>query len=161
MKTMEEMKNHYNSFDSWMLSLKQMSNEEWFQPIHEGKWSAAEIVSHLIAWDRFTLDQRLGKLKENAVLDPFPDFQSVNDRAAEYAKSGITKEELIAEFMEVRSAAVAGFLKFEGEEHQFHFKIGNHSFTIASYMDDFIGHDLHHKGQIDAFLEKNESTGIA
>ncbi|TDL80143.1 DinB family protein [Peribacillus frigoritolerans] len=159
MKTMEEMKNHYSSFDSWILSLKQMRNEEWFQPIQEGKWSAAEIVSHLIAWDRFTLDQRLGKLKENAVLDPFPDFQSVNDRAAEYAKSGITKDELIAEFMEVRSAAVDGLLKFEGEELQFHFKIGDHPFTIASYMEDFIGHDLHHKAQIDAFLEKTKAPG--
>jgi uncharacterized damage-inducible protein DinB len=160
MRTIEEMKNHYKNFNSWVLSLKQLSHEEWLQPIDEGKWSSAEIISHFISWDRFTLDQRLGKLKENAVLDPFPDFQSVNDRAAEYAKSGVTKNELIDEFIEIRSAAVEGFLKFEGAEHQFHFKIGNHPFTIASYMEDFIGHDLHHKAQIAAFLAKNESCGI-
>jgi uncharacterized damage-inducible protein DinB len=160
MRTIEEMKNHYKNFDSWVVSLKQLLHEEWLQPIDEGKWSSAEIISHIIAWDRFTLDQRLGKLMGNDVLDPFPDFQSVNDRAAEYAKSGVTKNEMIDEYIEVRSALVEGFLKFEGAVHRFHFKIGKHPFTIASYMEDFIGHDLHHKAQIVAFLAKNESCGI-
>jgi uncharacterized damage-inducible protein DinB len=160
MRTIEEMKNHYKNFDSWVLSLKQLLHGEWLQPIDEGKWSSAEIISHIIAWDRFTLDQRLEKFMGNDVLDPFPDFQSVNDRAAEYAKSGVTKNEMIDEFIEVRSALVEGFLKFEGAVHQFHFKIGKHPFTIASYMEDFIGHDLHHKAQIFDFLAKNESCGI-
>ncbi|MGP1907207.1 DinB family protein [Metabacillus sp. JX24] len=158
MKTLDEMYQHYSDFTNWVISLEFTSEELWHHPIDHGKWSVAELISHLISWDRFTLEQRLQNIHMNAVLDPFPDIEAVNSRAAVYAKSGIGKKALIQEFVKARSAVVEEFRSFTGKECDFKFSIGDHPFTIAGYMEEFIHHDLHHKAQIDAFLNKMEKS---
>lgn len=122
---------------------------EWFNPIADGKWSPAEIIAHHIAWVRFTLEQRLPSVEPNAKLEPFPEFQTVNDAAASYAKSGITKKDLREEFLNVRESVIETFQPFSEVGLSTTLSIGDHQFTILTYMEDFIGHDNHHRKQIE------------
>lgn len=148
LKIFVDLTTHYKMFNTWVSSLEEMSEEEWFKPIASEKWSIAEIISHLIAWDHFTIEEILAKLVPNVKLNPFPDFQIFNNNAAQYAKNGISKEQLINEFLVIRTKLVKETQAFFDIENKFSFYIGDQSFTIVSYIEDVICHDLHHMEQI-------------
>lgn len=142
-----EMKEHYKNFQVWLQSLNSVNDNKWFAPIAEGKWSPAAIVSHLLFWDKHSLKDRFPNFKNGAELVAYPDFQQVNDSAREYAHSGVTKEEILNEIIEVRKQYFH-FLDLYNDHLTDAFSIGNHSLTIKEYFEDFIGHDLHHQKQI-------------
>lgn len=145
---------HYESFSLWLESLKKLEQYSWQQPVSEGKWPVAAVVTHLLFWDRYSLKERFPLFKEGAELESFPDFQSVNDAAKEYAEKH-DQIEIIDELLAVREQ----FLKMLGnmteENLDILFMIGKHSLTIRDYFIDFIEHDLHHKKQI------MEATGVS
>ncbi len=144
----EELLTHYKEMNEWIYSLKGEKDRKWFEPIAEGKWSQAAIIAHLLYWDQYSLEKRFPHIKEGVTLERFPDFQSVNDRAKEYAHSGIEKADLIAELLAIRNKIEFYIDSLTEEDLRTAFHIGEHPLTLGEYFDDFASHDLHHKKQI-------------
>lgn len=147
-----EITKAYESLNQWFQSLTSVEEQKWFAPIDEGKWSTAAVISHLLFWDRFSLEERFPFMKEGVSLPPFPDFQTVNDKAREYAESGITKNELLKELIDSRIELLSVINSYSEEELDISFSIGDHQLTIREYFVDFIQHDYHHKNQIEVLL---------
>ncbi|WP_102691327.1 DinB family protein [Rummeliibacillus pycnus] len=142
---------HYKQSIQFVEGLRGLSNDQWFTPIAEGKWSTCEIIGHLIPWDRFLLEQRLPSL--NAKIKPeSPKVQDVNTNAALDSKEK-KKEDLIQEFIEVRWKLLRRLHELSQEVFEQTFVIGKSNLTLVGYFDGLIKHDLHHFQQITNFLK--------
>jgi hypothetical protein len=148
-----EIKEHYENFQEWLQSLKSVDDQVWFAPIAEGKWSISAIISHLLFWDRHSLNHFLPAFKQDAILEGFPDIQQVNDAAREYAHNGITKEQLINEIIAERQSYFHFIEKFGEENLQQSFFIGKHPMSVEEFFIDFTGHDLHHQKQVNEAIK--------
>lgn len=151
---LDQMKQHYIEFDIWINSLRDVTNTEWQMPLGEGRWSVAAVVTHLLFWDKFSLEERFPFFKEGAELPSFPDFQGVNDRAREYAENIATKEQILDELLAVRKEYREMLEQMDNDKLAVSFKISNHQLTIGEYFEDFIQHDIHHQKQVNQALGK-------
>jgi uncharacterized damage-inducible protein DinB len=149
---LKEIQQHYKEFDGWIDSLKGLADTEWNMPLGDGKWSVAAVVSHLLFWDQYSLKERFPYFREGAELPSYPDFQSVNERAREYADSKATKEEILDELLAVREEFHKMLEGMDNDKLAVSFKISNHQMTVGAYLIDFIQHDLHHQKQVEAAL---------
>lgn len=77
-----------------MDALKTMEKTVFFHPIAEGKWSTAEIISHISFWDQYIREETLPQMKKDAVIESI-DFDTLNNQAADYALSGVSQQHLI------------------------------------------------------------------
>ncbi|MDF2039497.1 DinB family protein [Cytobacillus oceanisediminis] len=143
----QEIITHYESFSVWLESLKDLGQENWLKPVSAGKWPVSAVVAHLLFWDRYSLEERFPFFKEGSVLESYPDFQSVNDAAGEYAKKH-AQLEIIEELLSVRRQFLRMLECMSEEKLDTAFKIGSTSLTVRDYFADFIEHDIHHKKQI-------------
>ncbi|WP_257391801.1 DinB family protein [Mesobacillus jeotgali] len=149
---LEHMKEHYVKFDGWIESLRNLKDSEWHKPLAEGSWTVAAVVSHLLFWDKYSLEERFPLFKEGAILPSYPDFQYVNDRAREYAEKQASKDQILDELLAVRKEFHSILEKMDSKRLGVSFKISDHQMTINTYFTDFILHDLHHQRQVDAVL---------
>ncbi|WP_139489530.1 DinB family protein [Brevibacillus dissolubilis] len=144
----------YTSLITWAEDdLAKLDDETWLTPMKPGKWSIAEVLSHLIAWDRFVCEERIQHIQPGEILHKVSsDEQETNRRAAEYARAGISKEALIAEFKETRQKLIDAVDALSEAEFITPFRIGERELTIETYMQGMIHHDTHHRQEIDDFL---------
>jgi [ribosomal protein S5]-alanine N-acetyltransferase len=132
---------------AWSLKYKQLSDDLWFKPFKEGSWGAAEVISHLIFWDQFVIDSRLKPYLLNGQQPQVDvDVQSVNDKAAEFARK-VSKENLIDQFVSTRDE-LTGYLQ-EMPEDVFLQKVPGKSITWDEYFQGLAEHDNRHKRQIE------------
>lgn len=118
----------------------------FFSPISEGKWSSAAIVAHLLLWDQYIQNSRLPfMLAGDTLATGQVDVQAINNDAQNFAHSGISKEELIDQFINNRKNLLE-----ELEKVDLHtvFTIGEHSLTLEKYLVGMVEHDEHHMKQI-------------
>ncbi|MBU8919308.1 DinB family protein [Bacillus sp. FJAT-29953] len=142
------------SLIEWVDSLKEISNDLWFRPFKEGAWGIAGVISHFISWDKFLITNRVACIYHH---EEFPalniDVEAVNKNASQYARSGISKEDLITEFITVRKELVS-FLQKIPEETFTEPYPGREHMTIGEYFAGMIEHDLKHKEQIEEHINK-------
>lgn len=150
--TLEQIKQEHESFLKWVNNLKTISNNTWSSPYTDGKWSPSEIIAHLLFWDRFMLSLSIIDVQPGDCLPDFPPIQEENERAAKYAREIESKEQLIEEFIETRKNFLSQINELNEDQLNIPFKVGNHSYTVLSLLEDFQGHDLHHKQQIQSVL---------
>ncbi len=117
------------------------------KPYQEGKWSPNEIIMHLAEWDRFTLENRLPRMKEGEFHERYPNFQEFNTKAAAAANEQTFKETL-AYAKEQRTKIRQRLQEIDESEWDKTFFIEEHPMTIRQYFTDFLQHDQHHKKQI-------------
>ncbi|MFZ3579484.1 DinB family protein [Virgibacillus sp. DJP39] len=145
--------NEKSAIIDWVLSLKKIDDALWFAPFAEGKWGIADVISHLIAWDHFMIDNRLTYVLKN---EPSPsvevDVESVNQQASNYARSGISKNDLINAFVSTRSELVSILEKISTEAYSKPLP-GIAKLTLSEYLAGNIKHDLKHKEEIDLHIE--------
>ncbi|MGN1400609.1 MAG: DinB family protein [Bacillus sp. (in: firmicutes)] len=157
----------FNGYSSWLDSLFTLDETSWSEPIATGKWSVSEIIAHIAKWDRHILDKVIPSTLTGKGME-FPEFDSFNKAAAEYAKAGITKEALLEEAKNVRESLVkrlAGLstavlqqpLPSNGVTHCPHTGV---PYSLIYIIDEFISHDQHHKEQIMHFLEKDRRADL-
>ena len=91
----------YKEFTEWTDTLHDVHESIWLQPISDGKASVGEIISHLQNWDSYLIFTIIPALKNGEGM-VFPDFDSFNKIAYEYARSGIPKDRLLDEFKQTR-----------------------------------------------------------
>ncbi|MBS4189028.1 DinB family protein [Bacillus sp. FJAT-49705] len=148
----QEIRNHYELFSEWLQSLKQLEIGYWSQPLDEGNWSIGAVISHFLFWDKYSIEKRFPYFDEGARLDRFPDFQSVNDKAEEYAKK-VSKNELIDELLKIRNQYLSMLSEITEEKLETSFFIGDHELSIKDYFVDFVEHDIHHQKQVIQAIE--------
>jgi len=147
-----EIVQSYQDINQWFESLYEVEDQKWNAPIEKGKWSMAAVISHLLFWDRYSLEERFPNMKEGARLSSFPDFQTINDKAREYAESGVSKKELLSEFIQTRKELLLVLDSYSEEVLDTKFYIGEHEITIRDYFVDFIQHDNHHINQMNGLI---------
>ncbi|GGJ75234.1 DinB family protein [Virgibacillus salexigens] len=161
MYTTEDLIDDFEGFNSYVSSLKTIEETLFFAPIAEGKWSIAEIISHISFWDRYIREETLPQMKSNAVIESI-DFETLNGQAEKYALSGVSQRHLLQQKLEERTLLASElrkkdenefFIKFtlNGEEID---KYSGYPHTIFNYIAGFQWHDNHHRQQIDGFLKE-------
>ncbi|SOC18071.1 DinB family protein [Ureibacillus xyleni] len=140
-----------NSIDR-VKRLTAITEEQWRTPIAEGKWSIAEIVGHLIPWDRYITEQRLPFLLRDKDLPNSPDVNQLNQQAATLSRMK-TKGEIIEEFIANRRKLIIAINNIPVEIWEKEFMIGSSTLTLYNYLLGIIEHDEHHFEQIQSALK--------
>jgi hypothetical protein len=155
----EELLRQLESTVSWLETLKGVSTERLTHHIAPGKWTPAEIIAHLMMWDRVLIEEIVPQVGENAQVDneKFVNYDLANRSASDYARSGVTAGDLLDEAAHARAELVRYLRSRDDLSDSLSFRIrgakGEFSpLTAAGLVEDFISHDRHHKGQVDQFL---------
>ncbi|MUT67275.1 DinB family protein [Paenibacillus sp. NEAU-GSW1] len=150
----KETIHRYKELIEWMDTLRDLDDNTWLTPIAEGKATAAEIVSHLKNWDHYLINTIIPSIKNGEGM-VFPEFDSFNQKAYEYARSGISKNHLLDEFKQTRLELIEVLLSNPdiATKHVAVNGVVNCPHTDTPYsllyiIHEFIEHDLHHKNQI-------------
>lgn len=150
----KETIHRYKDFVEWTDTLRDLDDTIWLTPIAEGKATVAEIISHLKNWDDYLLNTIIPAIKNGEGM-VFPDFDPFNQQAYEYARSGISKDELLDEFKQTRIQLVEIMLTEPdvATKHVTANGVENCPRTGTPYsllyiIYEFIDHDNHHKNQI-------------
>ncbi|MBE4907805.1 DinB family protein [Bacillus luteolus] len=150
----------YGEFSKWLISLKELSNEEWIKPIAEGKWSVREMISHFMNWDNYIIATVVPLVKDGEPFG-FPEFESFNKLASSYATSGISKDDLLDEVILTRNHLVQVLKDMPEEVITKSLPVGGHThcphtgepYSLIYIIQEFIEHDLHHKRQLQGVLK--------
>lgn len=127
-----------------------------------GKWTVSEIISHIMNWDDYLLREPLSSVRNGQGME-FPDFDTYNKLASNYAKSGISKVKLLEEAKAKRELLVKELkllpdenlkkpLTANGVSHCPH---TGTPYSLIYIIKEFIDHDNHHKRQVIHFLNEN------
>ncbi|MBW7453891.1 DinB family protein [Paenibacillus sepulcri] len=140
----------FKAFTSWIAGLNKLDDDLWTKPISEGKWSVSEIVSHILNWDNHIISQILPAVRKGKNIT-FPDIETYNQKASQYAKSGITQSALIDEVIRTREHLVAQLLEMPDDLYHAHL-----NYSLAFLIQEFVLHDDQHKEQIESFVNREE-----
>ncbi|MRI67477.1 DinB family protein [Gracilibacillus thailandensis] len=105
MKEIINLIEKFEQFNSWVNALEKVDEDLFFTPINEGKWTPAEIISHITYWDHYILEELMPQMRKDAKLESVV-FDAINQPASEYASSGVSKTQLIQEQIEARNHLV-------------------------------------------------------
>ncbi|MBB2482957.1 DinB family protein [Bacillus sp. APMAM] len=151
----------FGEYSDWVTNLKNLKTAAWDTPISSGKWTVAEIISHITNWDNYLLDHIIPSVKKGQGM-VFPDFNSYNNKASEYAKSGITPLELIDEAITARESLVNTLLQIPEKDlckpltsnGVSHCPNTGEPYSLLYVINEFTQHDHHHINQITQYLSE-------
>ena len=146
-------------FLSFVRSLERLKDDEWFEPLGEGKWSIHDIVTHIMKWDEYFNNVTFPTLTQNKLpeLKEHPDYLGFNEQSVSYGK-GRTRQEIIEETIRNRQMMISNLSMLEDYKFSAVYP-GDREFTLESYIKEFfISHDKHHMNQINQFLMKKQQT---
>lgn len=150
-KTLDE----FAEFLTWVEQLKETADGSWLKPIADGKWSLREILAHIMFWDKNSLEMMVPRMEEGARLF-FVDIEKHNAEAAVFAQSYTSLDALIEDTVRTRRQLLE--LLNEKFDSKTKFTIDNSNYTYKKFVHVFIHHDDHHKKQVEAFLEQQQSA---
>ncbi|UOQ43683.1 DinB family protein [Halobacillus salinarum] len=148
----EQLLKHFKGSIDWVQALSSIAEENWRLPIEPGKWSVAEVISHLVAWDKFVLNQRIPYLFTHQEMPAAPDVEVVNEEAAIQARAE-EKEDTIERFCEERRHFVQVLHHFEESDFEKEILIRSKPMTLYDYLLGLAEHDNHHFTQIAKLIE--------
>lgn len=152
---MDRLNSIVQELEKWIRYLHKIKAEEnknYFNPIGEGKWSKAAIITHITFWDRFFLNERLPHMLEGDSLVGINKNQveEMNKKAEEYAHSGKELTQLIDESIEQRQQIIHALV---GQDLAIRYKIKGKEYSLEEYVKGEVEHDRHHIKQLE-----NESS---
>lgn len=150
----EKLLRRFREMGEYVRSLEDMPEMFWWKPIAEGKWSPAEIVAHLVFWDRYLLDERLEQLQPGETVPASGEVENLNERASKWARSEASREEIISVFCEERAALVSRLETIPEPRWEVPFTIGARSLTLTEYIGGLADHDDHHRAQIEVLRSR-------
>ncbi|PEI85216.1 DinB family protein [Bacillus pseudomycoides] len=162
---MSEVKNiisNFSHYSSWLSTLEEIDDTLWSKPIAEGKWSVSEIIAHIMNWDNHLLKEVLPSVQNEKGME-FPNFDTHNKKASDYAKSGISQSKLLEEAKNTRELLIKELNEFPIEKLNksltangvTHCPHTGAPYSLIYIVKEFTDHDNHHKGQIIQFLREN------
>ena len=152
----------FSIYTTWLSTLEEISEQLWSKPISNGKWSVGEIIAHITNWDNHIISKIIPSVQKGKGM-VFPEFYTFNKMAADYAKSGVSKSNIIEEAKNTRLRLVKELnelptsmltkpLPVNGLTHSPDTGV---PYSLIEIVKEFIDHDNHHKGQIIRFLEES------
>jgi hypothetical protein len=138
---------HYENSIDWVNKLNTLSENQWRTPIGKDKWTIAEVIGHLIPWDKFVINERIPYILENTILPPSLNTSEFNLKASIIAQRR-SKEETIEEFILIRHQLIDTINKIDNRLWYEIFSIGTSSMSLFNYFLGLIEHDNHHFQQI-------------
>lgn len=147
---MQEVLNTLNEFANWVEEVLMPVDENvWMTPITKGKWTVHQLMAHLYFWDKYTLEEMLPDMKQDASLQ-FIEIQTLNDQAIAYSHS-ISKAEVLKRFLDTRKLLIKSFSEQWNDD--LIFMLDGHPSNMIGYLSIFSHHDQEHKAQIINFLQ--------
>ncbi|MBF7156163.1 MULTISPECIES: DinB family protein [Bacillus] len=141
----------------WCQTLKEVHDDIWFQSFKNGTWGIADVISHFIIWDDFVIKYRIPYFLSAKSIPYIPtDVEEMNNSAIIYARSGISREELINQFSYTRKQLVDEIERIPVYNFNDDFQIGTKKVRLNHYFSSLIQHDLKHKEEIIRFLIHNQ-----
>ncbi|MGG2933689.1 DinB family protein [Bacillus pacificus] len=141
----------------WCQTLKGLSDDMWLRSFKNGSWGIADVISHFIIWDDFVIKYRIPYFLSAKSIDYIPtDVEEMNKSAIIYARSGISREELINQFSYTRKQLVDEIERIPVYNFNDEFQIGTKKVRLNHYFSSLIQHDLKHKEEINQFLIHNQ-----
>ncbi|KMP36380.1 DinB family protein [Bacillus albus] len=141
----------------WCQTLKEVHDDIWFQSFKNGSWGIADVISHFIIWDDFVIKYRIPYFLSAKSIPYIPtDVEEMNKSAIIYARSGISREELINQFSYTRKQLVDEIERIPVYNFNDDFQIGTKKVRLNHYFSSLIQHDLKHKEEINQFLIHNQ-----
>ncbi|MBD0383232.1 DinB family protein [Paenibacillus sedimenti] len=147
--------NQFADFLLWVEKLKETDKDLWLKPLSTGKWSLREVLTHIMYWDKNSLEMMVPNMAEDAKLF-FVDIEKHNQEAAVYAQTYNSLDTLIDDLIKTRKQLLD--LLEEKYDDTTIFTIDNRNYTYKKFVHIFIHHDEHHKKQIEDFLEQEKSA---
>lgn len=162
---MSEVKNiisNFSHYSSWLSTLEEINETLWSKPIAEGKWSVSEIIAHIMNWDNYLLTEIFPSVQNEQGIE-FPDFDTYNKKASNYAKSGVSQSKLLEEAKDTRELLVKELNELPTEKLKnpltangvTHCPNTGTPYSLIYIIKEFTDHDNHHKRQIIQFLGEN------
>ncbi|MGE7881871.1 DinB family protein [Bacillus sp. NPDC094077] len=132
-----------SSLIEWCQTLKGVSDDIWFQPLKKGAWATADVISHFIVWDEFLMKYRIPCfLKAQPIFNVPTDVEEMNKGAIIYARSGISKEELIDQFSCIRKQLVDQIKRIPAQYFYNDYQFCTKKVRLDNYFSSLIQHDL-------------------
>lgn len=152
----------FSKYSSWLNTLEDLDETLWSKPMAKGKWSVSEVIAHIINWDNHLLSEVIPSVRNEKGME-FPDFDTHNKKASDYAKSGITQSKLLKEAKDTRELLVKELNELPTEKLSkpltangvTHCPHTGTPYSLIYITKEFTDHDNHHKGQIIQFLKEN------
>lgn len=162
---MSEVKSIISNFchySYWLSTLEEINETLWSKPIAEGKWSVSEIIAHIMNWDNYLLTEIFPSVQNEQGME-FPDFDTYNKKASNYAKSGISQSKLLEEAKDTRELLVKELNELPTEKLKNPLTANGVTYcpntgtpySLIYIVKEFTDHDNHHKRQIIQFLKEN------
>ncbi|HFK1681122.1 TPA: DinB family protein [Bacillus tropicus] len=142
----------------WCQTLKGLSDGMWLRSFKEGSWGIADVISHFIVWDTFLINHRIPYfISEQSVPNVPIDVEEMNKGAIKYARSGISKEEILDQFSVTRKKLIDQIERIPVDNFYNDFQISTKKVRLNHYFSSLIQHDLEHKEEIMQFLIQNQA----
>lgn len=125
--------------------LPKIDDRHWYVALGEGKWSLHEVLAHLYFWDKYTIEEMLPNMTQDAKLQ-FIEIQALNDQAWTFGKT-FERDLLLELFVNTRKRMVQLFA--EMPDKTFTYTLGGGEATLHSYLKIFVHHDTEHKPQFE------------
>ncbi|EJQ45031.1 hypothetical protein IEE_02512 [Bacillus cereus BAG5X1-1] len=149
----ERIREEKLSLIEWCQTLNGISEDKWFQPFKKGSWAIADVISHFIVWDEFLMKYRIPYFISGQSVPNVPtDVEEMNKGAIKYARSGISKEELIDQFSFTRKQLVDQINQISARNFKDDYQFGTKRVRLNDYFSSLIQHDLKHKEEIMQFI---------
>lgn len=150
----EDLKN-LSQFADWANeNLPKIDDTRWYVALGEGKWSLHEVLAHLYYWDKYTIEEMLPLMTQDANLK-FIEIQSLNDKAWAFAKT-FERDLLLELFVATRKRLVQ--LIEEMDNKEFTYILGSGEATLHSYLKIFVHHDSEHQPQFEKAMTNIDLT---
>ncbi|MDA1525696.1 DinB family protein [Bacillus cereus] len=141
----------------WCRTLQRVPDDIWFQALREGSWAIADVISHFIVWDVFLIKDRIPYFISGQSVPNVPiDVEEMNKGAIKYARSGISKEEILEQFNVTRKKLVDQIERIPTQYFYNDYQFGTKKVRLNHYFSSLIQHDLKHKEEIIRFLIYNQ-----
>ncbi|HHT7082235.1 MULTISPECIES: DinB family protein [Bacillus cereus group] len=133
----------------WCQTLQRVPDDIWFQALREGSWAIADVISHFIVWDVFLIKDRIPYFISGQSVPNVPiDVEEMNKGAIKYARSGISKEEILEQFNVTRKKLVDQIERIPTQYFYNDYQFGTKKVRLNHYFSSLIQHDLKHKEEI-------------
>ncbi|WP_042222319.1 DinB family protein [Oceanobacillus manasiensis] len=168
MYTTKDLIQDLEQFNEWAATLLNIEEKQFFEPIAEGKWGIAEIITHISYWDTYILTGILPEMKQDTDIQSI-EIEKLNQEAEVHARSGLSQEQIIQEQQQARNALLIALKARYNEDEAFFdttFQLNGESLdehsgyphSVFNYFSGFVWHDNHHRRQIEGFLKEQKQS---
>lgn len=155
MQNKEELINEFTEFIPFVQSLRSLAEEKWNSQIAEGKWTVRDVITHMMLWDKYFLEEAIQKITSHQpITAKHLDFDEFNKKAVDYAKDK-KQQEIIDASIHYRNELLRQLDSISEDDFAIeHIDGDGKPFSAYYYLIGFIPHDHHHIAQLKAFFSK-------